>query len=156
MRRSKEFFTLNRFYINVNTASIYSFLHDQDPIAVQYFITLIVHKKILRSVFVRHHLRHVVKIETCALQFQFGDFRLAVGIIFCQDSVIFAESVVHIPHIVGRVFILFVVEGVSAGIGAEFLVGSSDDFVATFRAGLGFHWCVFLVNIFNFLNVSFR
>ena len=72
-------------------------------------------------------------------------------IIFGEDSEVFAEPVVHVPHIVGRVFILLVVEGVSAGIGTEFLVGSADDFVATFWAGLGFHWCVFIIKIKKFL-----
>jgi hypothetical protein len=87
-----------------------------------------------------------LKIKSLAHQFGSGCFGFSFHIQLRQNSVIFAQFVVDITHIIRAVLIYFIVVGIPAAITAEFLVLTAYNGIAAFKAG--FH-------IFTFLRLLF-
>lgn len=77
----------------------------------------------------------VVEQETVFLQGGFLDLGLVAGVEGLEDAVVFAQAVVHVAHVVLAVAVEGVVVGVPTGIAAEFLVGATDEPLATFDTG---------------------
>jgi hypothetical protein len=90
-----------------------------------------------------------LKIKSLAHQFGSGCFGFSFHIQLRQNSVIFAQFVVDITHIIRAVLIYFIVVGIPAAITAEFLVLTAYNGIAAFKAG--FH--ISSVLIFN--NIHF-
>ena len=89
----------------------------------------------------------ILEIKTFGGKFISGSFGFTFGeFLFAQDAMVFAQFVIDIAHEIRRILVVFIVVRISAAIVAEFLVASSDNFIATFKAYLVFH-CVFFVFI---------
>jgi hypothetical protein len=85
-----------------------------------------------------------LKIKTLAHQLGSRCFRFSVGIRiqFRQNSVIFAQFIINIAHIIRTILIYFVVVGIPTPIAAEFLVFATHNSVSTFEAGFSHGFCV--------------
>ena len=77
----------------------------------------------------------VVEQETVFRRVGFLTLVLSPVLRASRNAVVFAQAVVHVAHVVLAVAVEGVVVGVPAGIAAEFLVGATDEPLATFDTG---------------------
>jgi hypothetical protein len=107
--------------------------HNQQPVVFEKFVADIIDKSVFRAVFVGFKIREIIEIKTGGGKFGFGGFHFPVcKILGNKNPVILPQFVVNIPHQIGRIFVQFVVVGISAIVITEFFIGAPDDFFATF------------------------
>jgi hypothetical protein len=92
-----------------------------------------------------------LKIKTLAHQLGSSRFGFSFHIQFRQNSVIFAQFVIDIAHIIRAVLIYFVVVGIPATIAAEFFVFTTYNRITTFKAGFS-HGFLFFLTLSEFFN----